>query len=141
MGLTRWNDELTLGIASIDDEHMGLFVLLDTLHDAIKIARGREVTGRAITDLLSNLEAHFTREETLMDSQGYPGLPGHHAEHARVRKRLLDFRRRFEQGRPDAARQFLNLLAQWLPQHIRTMDREYREAARKTGPPPHSLVM
>ena len=63
MALIEWNDEYSVKVKEIDQQHMKLVNLINELHLAMKEARGREVVGKILTDLISYTKFHFSTEE------------------------------------------------------------------------------
>ena len=53
MALIEWNDEYSVKVKEIDQQHMKLVNLINELHLAMKEARGREVVGKILTGLIS----------------------------------------------------------------------------------------
>ncbi|MHC3994780.1 bacteriohemerythrin [Thiomicrolovo sp. ZZH C-3] len=69
-------DELTLGVAAMDETHADFLRLLD----AVKQATGSDFI-EGFSALVEHTEAHFAMEEEMMRSLAYYGLQEHHDEH------------------------------------------------------------
>lgn len=75
-------------------------------------------------DLKDYTEAHFAREEKVMEACGYPGLANHRQVHRLLVKQLLEQRQQYEKGNLYLD-SLIDFLQNWLLDHIQTMDRAY----------------
>jgi hemerythrin-like metal-binding protein len=96
MALVTWSDKLSVGVKSIDTQHTVLFNSINELHAAMLKGQARTVVGGLLCDLLVYTRSHFSAEEALMASTGYPGLPVHHAKHIHLTKQVEEYVARFE---------------------------------------------
>ena len=78
----HWQDNLSIGIPVIDEQHKELFAQFDKLTNVIE-AGGK---GEEVEELLRYLNeygiTHFTNEEELMSSYEYSGLEEQRQQHA-----------------------------------------------------------
>jgi hemerythrin len=72
MAMVTWNDNLSVNVAEIDLQHKKLVGLINELFDAMKIGKGKDVTGKILDGLISYTATHFTQEERYFDKFGYP---------------------------------------------------------------------
>ncbi len=118
----EWSDELSIGVDCIDDDHK---ILLEQLNKCQKLVAGEGGDLGVILDNLSDYTAsHFKREESVMESCGYPGLANHRQVHRLLIKQLEEKRKLYQKDMltEHALLLFLN---SWLVDHIKTMDRAY----------------
>lgn len=115
----KWLPEMTIGNAVIDAAHKALF---DQMQLLLRGSDGELEAG--LLPLSDRLERDFREEETLMEALDFPGIRNHRAEHARVLSAL----HHLEPGDAGAAREVLELMAQWFPMHVATMDVELAAA-------------
>ncbi len=87
-----WEDTYGSGHRLIDDQHMRLFTLANAVLSAALEGQAPAVTEGRVDELLFHTEKHFRDEEALLAKAGYPDLPQHRTEHAR----LLDDARRLQ---------------------------------------------
>jgi hemerythrin len=66
---------------------------------------------------------HFTVEESLMKSAGYPGLAAHLAEHAVFRAKLKELQ--LKSVGQDISQEAVEFLRDWLGDHITCVDMAY----------------
>lgn len=112
-----WDDELLIGLPRIDHEHEQLVGDLE----ALLTAADAQIAAR-LTILARSLETHFASEEALIAEYQFGPGACHIEEHDRVRASLLEVAALVADGDIDVGRSFAQALADWLPQHIETMD-------------------
>jgi hemerythrin-like metal-binding protein len=122
MEIMEWLPEMTVGNAAIDAAHEALF-------DQMQFLLGAQDTDIVIglLTLAERLERDFREEETLMEGIEFAGLRPHREEHARVLSAL----HHVDTGDPMAAREVLQLMVQWFPLHVMTMDAALVAALRR----------
>ena len=98
MALIEWDPQYSVGIPAIDDQHKGLFKLLNDLHDAMKSGKGRDILGKTLNDLINYTVTHFQHEEMLFDKHGYIDSLRHKTEHASLTKQAQELKVSFEKG-------------------------------------------
>lgn len=118
----EWLPQMTVGNVVIDAAHRALFDEMQSLLDGADAE-----LGAGFLRLSDTLECDFREEEALMESFDFSGIRNHRAEHARVLSAL----HHVEPGDAGAAREVLQLMAQWFPVHVATMDAELAAALRR----------
>ncbi|BBB25790.1 hemerythrin [Amphritea japonica ATCC BAA-1530] len=127
MTTVQWTSDLSVGDRSIDDDHKGLFQLVDELshanmsHDYINVILDR---------LKKYTIEHFSREEVYMKKAGFPGYEDHIKEHANFNEWLETIRStyaRFPQSPFIIGDSVNGYLQRWLRHHILTEDMKYRD--------------
>jgi len=127
MSIIKWSEELSIGVASIDEQHKQLIHSINELHLAVEYGR----SGDAILPLMARLSdyanAHFRAEELLFTGIGYQGVAEHKQEHADFIARLQDLHKQFEYNKGYLAIHVKDFLLAWFYNHIRTKDMEYKQ--------------
>lgn len=59
MALMSWSDNLSVNIKEIDEQHKKLVGMVNDLHDAMKMGKGNDVTGKILTGLIQYVGTHF----------------------------------------------------------------------------------
>lgn len=118
----EWLPAMTVGNGVIDAAHKALMDQMQCLLDGSDAE-----LNVGLLPLSDRLERDFREEEALMDAFDFPGVRDHRAEHARVLSAL----HHVEPGDTGAAREVLQLMAQWFPVHVATMDAELAAALRR----------
>ncbi len=87
--------DFTIGIAEIDEQHRELLDRIDLLRDAIRRGKSRETIRTTLEFLQEYVADHFIAEERYMQRYTYPGLYAHRLEHQKFTKDLAAFRDTF----------------------------------------------
>ena len=140
--ILTWRDEWTLHIDTLDDDHRRIVSLF------LEIARrfnaeterpegSKEGVGADDTDddLYASLDrfgtftrSHFRREEELVRTIDYPGLPHHRSEHTLLMAEFTALVRELrERGVERLDPQDLETLKQWILAHIVGADRRFAD--------------
>jgi len=125
MALIDWSDEFSVKIQSIDKQHSKLIVLINDLHSAMKLGKGKEAVEVVIRDLISYTKVHFSHEEEMMQKYSYPGFSKHKSIHDDLVKQVLDIEKNFKEGKTVISQEVLNFLKKWLVDHILATDKQY----------------
>jgi hemerythrin len=123
--LFPWSDTYSVKIGVIDMQHKGLVNYLNELHQGMSDGRGKDVLGKVLSQLVKYTQLHFTTEERLMESHGYPDYLAHKAEHERLTKTVLDFQRKFHSNEVALTVEVMDFLKDWLTKHILGSDKKY----------------
>ncbi len=127
MATIAWTEEMSVGVAELDDDHRRLIAMLATVDGG----PGGGDPLAPLHDLVEYCRGHFAREEAYMATIGYPGLAAHQRQHDAltqdVVESLLD-----QSGEPDPElpRKLGAFLRLWIETHILNADRKYALHAR-----------
>jgi hemerythrin len=125
MPLMTWTKELSVNIKQIDDQHKKLVELLNSFHDAMKLGKGKELMESTLSELLNYTIYHFSTEETLFKTHGYPEAIKHKKEHDALTAQALDLKERYSRGDLFLSNETMMFLKNWLNNHIIVTDRKY----------------
>jgi hemerythrin len=125
MPLLTWNDNLSVGVHSIDSQHSTLLAILNELYDAMMKGHAKEVTGPLLDKLIKYTRNHFSTEEAMMADAKYSGLAAHRREHERLTRQVEEFAARFKKGECTVTIDLLHFLRNWLTNHIQQSDKAY----------------
>jgi diguanylate cyclase (GGDEF)-like protein/hemerythrin-like metal-binding protein len=85
-----WNKDYLSGNSYIDQQHMDLVAIVNKLlQDVLLCDAGIDVTGQ-IRDILLHVAKHFSDEEEILRSIGYPEAEAHISEHNRLLQKCSD---------------------------------------------------
>ncbi len=119
----EWSDDLSVGVPAMDLHHKKLVELINQLHAAMRSGRGREAVGTALDELAKYVEYHFSAEEKLMKAHKCSGLHDQQKAHAELIAKVTDLRREFSGGQQGLGVEVLNVLKDWLVNHIQRKDK------------------
>src|ERR1700751_6354683 len=87
----QWAKENEVFLAQIDVEHRDLFRAAEQLEQAIAANASAEQVDVHLHSLVDHMQDHFSHEEWLMQSTGYPSYGWHKQQHETARRRLKLF--------------------------------------------------
>lgn len=119
----EWSEDIALRLPAIDAQHRQLIGWFNTLDDAVLHGEGAQVIGSTLENLINYVYEHFSAEEELMLTAGYPGFDRHREEHDSFVSRLRELQAGFLDSE-EMCRQTLAFLAGWIVSHIRVTDTE-----------------
>jgi len=120
-----WNDRYSVGVKTIDQQHSGLFAIVNELHAAMIKGQAKNVVGSLLEKLIKYTVEHFAYEERMMAAAKYPGLVTHRAHHADLTRQVEDFMARYKRGDGAVNIELLQFLRDWLTRHIQQEDKQY----------------
>jgi hemerythrin len=126
----EWREGFKIGLAQVDAEHRHLFTLVRALN--------LQSVHETVEELLDYVVTHFSNEQALMESSGYPAFEQHLKLHEEFGSHVADFlgnQDEWTEERVQALRRFLN---KWLIGHIMTHDLRFGNwhASHKPTPAP-----
>lgn len=122
LSLEDWDESLSTGIASLDEQHRMLFHCVDLLAEAAT-ERSMLRTFYVMEQLSHYVHAHFAEEEFLMRAHQFPGLVDHIREHRSFANRLRELRKIYLDR--DISLDLVAMLKDWLRNHVAQTDMEY----------------
>ena len=126
MALLTWNESFSVGVKSIDQQHLGLFGMVNELHDAMMKGQAQTAAGPLLDKLVRYTRDHFAYEERLMEAAKYPQLAGHRVHHSDLTHQVEEFVARYKRGDGTLNIELLRFLSNWLTRHIQQEDKGYR---------------
>jgi len=129
MQLINWSDEEhSLQLDIMDDTHREFVAIINQLNSASD-AEFR----RLFEKLHVHTEAHFARENELMEKTCFPAITEHKEEHLRILGELHQFNTRVKKGLYSFGRSYIrDSIPQWFSLHLSTMDSALAAHLKKT---------
>jgi hemerythrin-like metal-binding protein len=124
MSYFNWTSANEMGHPEIDDQHKQLFLLGEAVLESLQHLDQKNVAVAKINAFIASAREHFTYEEGLMRSAGYPGLDQHAKFHASL---LADLRVHCDKVQWDPKTNPADLtkyLSDWLTLHIDLEERD-----------------
>ncbi len=119
----KWQDEYSVGVAELDDQHR---LLLRTINEVIEEQRDRcnpEKFSEKFAWLIHYAYTHFATEERYMAKAEFPGLRSHILEHIDFIMKTLGLALRVDDNRTRL--ELLSYLNNWFSSHVLVLDRKY----------------
>lgn len=124
MPIAYWRDEYRTGNAQVDEQHIMLFRIVNSLHDAMLRGEGRSVLRRTLDDLITYTLEHFAIEEKLMLEHHYPDYPEHKARHEELKAKVSVLLEKFDHENCFLTLEVSHFLTDWLIHHIKGSDQK-----------------
>lgn len=127
MALLLWKKSYSVGVASLDAEHMVIASLINHIDDAKQADTPEATIGALVQVLIRQAEEHFRHEERLMEVSGYASAAQHREQHLLVEEQLRELYDTYHRTPdPDISREIMELLHFWLSEHILKVDMRYK---------------
>lgn len=123
-----WDEGMSVGIDSLDNDHKQLIAILAQLMSAKNEKLGQEGIGVIFERLESYCQSHFTREEALLVKIDYQQLDAHKRSHQAFIKKIPQLKEQwFAKGSESEVvkDKIILFLQQWLIKHILEEDLDY----------------
>jgi hemerythrin-like metal-binding protein len=122
-----------VNVAEIDQQHQKLAALINQLNEAMSQGKGKEVTGKILTELINYTSSHFALEEKYFDKFAYPETLTHKKAHAELVKKVVEFQEGFNKGSLTLSLELMRFLKDWLIVHIQGTDKKYSAFFNEKG--------
>ncbi|MBV5336111.1 hemerythrin family protein [bacterium] len=123
MEFISWDESMSVGVESLDKDHMRLLELFNELLSSGIVSRSKDDLRKLLAELAEYTHVHFSREERCMADCGYPGLSTHKEAHRYFVDEVERQRAEFDES--DAVMLRIDLLKEWLLEHIQGTDKKY----------------
>jgi hemerythrin-like metal-binding protein len=128
------DDEMSVGIPEIDEDHKKLLTLILELNQSITYRKSVDEIKHRLQLIVADAERHFSLEERLFKECNYPNADAHAANHAQALHALKNIMHNFEpygndSGWVDASLRIRDILME----HIHYEDMKYAAHHRNSG--------
>ena len=114
----EWDNELSVDISDIDEQHKFLISLLKELYEVIERGQDIGLAEEVMDKFCESAKKHFTVEESLMRILGYPGYDEHKKAHQLLFKQLQELRNQLRSNYFSIDLELLSSFRKRLTQHI-----------------------
>lgn len=128
MAFLEWQDSFSVKVPELDQQHRRLVELINRLHDVLKAGGDPAMAQSVVNDLVGYTRHHFSREEKMMDTCGYPEAEEHKRKHRAMEGQVIVFQKQMATGGITVQLRLMNFLKDWLQKHILETDMRYSEA-------------
>ncbi len=121
--MINWNDGLSVGVKSIDDDHKKLLEIINTLSQAIERDEELPFYESIFSDLEKYVSIHFLREEALMKKCKHDDYEKHAKQHKEFADKIPAIKEKFfATTEYYNAKEVSSFLTDWLLNHILNED-------------------
>jgi hemerythrin len=125
MDYIKWNDNFSVNIPSIDNQHKKLVEAINVFYNNLSKKRSKEVISDTLFQLKKYTDYHFKSEEELMKRFGFKGLTAHKKEHDLFIEKINEMQEKLNTGKLLLTIELANFLKDWLSHHVLNTDKEY----------------
>jgi len=126
MAILNWNNQLVLGIESVDAQHKHLIDLTNQLDEAVAVGADRDTIVNIVNGLIDYTVYHFQHEEGLMSAAKFnPTIQAiHEAEHKEFVAKMIKVQREVQADIGALSDDLIDYLVNWLCHHILSTDKQ-----------------
>lgn len=125
MPFIQWSEKMSVGNATIDQQHKTLIDMINTVYDAMGRGKGDNVLSETMKKLVQYTKSHFAHEEKYMQQMGYPEFEQHQRIHRELTKKVQDICQKISEGQYYSSVTLGGFLKDWLTSHIMNVDMKY----------------
>lgn len=128
MSQLLWNnDDYTVYITAIDNEHKLLVAMINEFGETLQIdgSLHSQIIREKLDKLSHVIRKHFASEERFLLFNNYPEYTAHLSEHTLLLERLSKFESRFKTENKAFNERMLSFLIDWLMRHVILHDCKY----------------
>ena len=128
-----WNDQFSVRVRTMDDQHQNIIYLFNKLVDNVEAKAGSETVSDVLAEMVEYASEHFDTEEKLLSDHAYPYLQQQINEHREFRQQAGKFCLLASQGDEKMTHDLVNYLHDWWTNHILVEDKKYAALVGDTG--------
>ena len=131
-----WNNGMSVGIDSIDNEHKKLISILAKLLSAANEKLSNSVIDQIFTELEFYVIQHFKNEEQILEEVAYENIEEHKKFHQMFVNKLPQLKQEWlEKDSFETAEKISSFLHKWIVHHILEEDLDYAQAVHQQKNP------
>lgn len=131
MAFLNWSESFSVGVPSIDGQHIVLVNMVNDFYEKLSRGAGRDSLGTLFQGLKLYALKHFSYEEEHMLKYGYEGYDEHKNEHNELVARVLELETKFKSGENVVSYEVMLFLKEWLIHHMQVTDKKYTDTFLK----------
>ena len=128
----NFDTEFKLNIDEVDNEHIKLVEMLNTVHAMVRAGKKDEARTYFSETLAAYVVEHFANEEAFMERIGYPDLETHKKVHENFKKSFSELKPKIDSFDDRAFRAAISDTFTWIISHIGKTDRKYAKYLAET---------
>ena len=129
----KWSEDYATGVEQIDQDHKMIFQMSEDFRAALDEGRGARTYPTMLTNISLFCRGHFGFEEDCMTKHSCPVAEVNKAAHKMFVQAVSDFQQRYTPHGYDQAdaRQLVDMVDQWLQNHICRIDIHLKRCVSK----------
>ena len=122
MKYLKWRDQFSVGVDSVDYEHQNLMDMINAIYAELEDQRDIAEIEKTISDVHTEISAHFALEERLMRNAGYAEYAAHKDDHEELLDQIRSMMDAIENDPEPALDVLSEKLSDWFSGHFATFD-------------------
>ncbi len=122
--LITWDDELSVGIETIDRQHAYMLRLINEIDEINNEGGTYEQFAPVLNNLIDYTSRHFAHEEKLLDENRCPDVETHKKAHVRLLNELSAWKKKVAKAKNEDMNEHMLFLRIWFPGHILNVDKK-----------------
>ncbi len=125
MSILTWNDQLMVGIDSVNNQHIHLVALINRLDEVVALGADRQTVIDTVNELVNYTVYHFRHEDELMEQAGYNPdmLAKHRQQHQEFADKMQGVQAEVKKDVSVISKDLLDFLVKWLCYHTLKTDK------------------
>ncbi|MFC1886750.1 bacteriohemerythrin [Thermodesulfobacteriota bacterium] len=132
----KWNEQFSVGIKEIDDQHKTFIKMINKLVASEWSMSKKETVADVLNEMLQYASLHFETEERYMRNNAYPEYEAHKQQHEFFKKETFELIAKVTEEKVDPINELYDFLSTWLTGHIIGSDAKYAPYLSQDGSKP-----
>lgn len=121
-----WNENFSVGVREMDEQHKRLIGIINELIEADNTTVDSETIFDILTKMTNYALSHFEKEEQYMIKYNYPDYSIHKDQHSEFKDQLITFCKDTKAHKESIPTEIFSYLKTWLTNHILETDMAYK---------------
>lgn len=131
MTFFEWDKKFEIGVPEMDNQHKKWVEIINRFYDHLINNDINKTTKIMINEVIDYTNYHFSEEEKLMMSIGYPHINDQKEMHNKITEKMKYFKNRIDEGILVVSTSITNEMKLWLKDHIMVEDKKYAVLYKK----------
>jgi len=128
-----WDEELSVGVRKLDEQHKELIRMINKLIEAKNTKVDSETISDTLTKMTKYTDYHFQTEEQYLIDYDYPEYSSQKKQHSEFKKKAVAFCMDTMAYKETIPAEILSYLKDWLTHHILKSDMKYKSFLNDKG--------
>ncbi len=133
MPIIKWEENYSVNIREIDEQHKKLFSIIDEFYEASITERAPEKIEETFKRLIDYADYHLNTEEKYFKQFDYPDKEAHTAQHDDYRKKINEWHKNYKSDVHASSINLMDFLQNWWTNHVIHTDKKYSDFFNKHG--------
>lgn len=129
----EWDENYSVGVQEIDNQHKILFATINELLDAIHNNEPEEKLDHIIQNIITYKKHHFSTEEKYFKEFNFEGAEEHIEQHKKFNDNIKKLFEDHPKHDIELCFLLIDFLEDWLIDHLQNMDQKYVECFKQNG--------